>query len=136
MRHCYLVLSVIVFVLSGCVPLPHLQQTKPAINGVIVLNGLPLSGVQVSSCKEELDLERCERTKQTMTDSQGVFRLSGERTFEGFVFLLGDPLYSYRIDVTYKGLKLSWGYGGVGYSPKLVKLRCEVSEKLACIQVQ
>jgi hypothetical protein len=131
LRH---VAPVVALTLSGCVPFPHARQTKPAVDGVITVGGSPLAGAHVAYCAKGLNLDRCESFKEATTDGLGTFHFSGESTFEAFASLMGDPLYAFGITVTYNERKLSWGYGGVGYSPKHVFLRCEVSEKLSCAQ--
>ena len=131
LRHTLLIVA---FALSACVPFPHARQTKPEIDGVITVSGSPLAGAHVSYCAKGLKLDQCESFKETTTDGLGTFHLAGESTFEAFASLMGDPLYAFGIDVLHNERKLSWGYGGVGYSPKHVFLRCEVSEKLSCTQ--
>lgn len=118
--------------LCGCVPFPHVRQTKPEIDGALTVNGSPASGVRVRTCVKGLGLQKCEIFKETQTDEHGRFHLPGASEFQGFALLYGDPLNSYGIDVFSGGQYISWGSGGIGYSPEHVTLRCTLSDRLVC----
>ena len=131
MRLCYTI-AVLGLALGACVPFPHVRQTMPEIYGVVTMDGAPMNDAQVSYCANRLGLERCERVKQTTTDSLGRFHFTGESTFVAFESLIGDPIHVYGIELVYNDRVLMWGHIGIGYSPKLANLRCHVTEKLSC----
>ncbi|WP_139306238.1 hypothetical protein ACQE3E_13130 [Methylomonas sp. MED-D] len=113
-------------------PLPHIRQLKPELNGTLNSRGSPLSGTRIQFCAKGLVPENCEQFKETITDEQGFFHFNGESELEFFAWLIGDPLYAYGIKVSYDSRELEWSDGGIGYSPDHVILHCEITEQLLC----
>ena len=116
-------------ILAGCVPYPHLRSTKPEITGILLQNGLPVTGVMIYTCIDGDFAKKCRKHKATTTDSQGRFFLEGAGFFAHTISLVSDPVFNYGIDFKYQGGDFHWNEGGIGDTPERVDIRCEIRGK-------
>ena len=124
--------SILAIVLTGCAPLPYVRTSKPEITGVLLQNGVPVPDVLITSCAKGQLSGRCERVKETMTDSQGRFFFGAEWEFEKLVPYIGDQKFNYDLGFQYLGRDFHWNGSGVGDTPKSVNLRCEIRNNVLC----
>ncbi len=117
----------LMFVLAACAPWPHYEQHTPAIYGMVMLNGQPVSGAEVTVSHIEAG-GGYHAEKTAVTDAQGNFRIDAIREFDLFVFVaVGDRFYN--TDITIKNGEKEYPgsliQGGLGRDP--VRFECELS---------
>lgn len=127
-----LLIFIITVGLIGCAQLAKLHTTKPELSGVLLYNGLPVSGVRILSCAKGQLTKRCELFKTTTSDSQGRFFFESVGDFSTSLSLIGDSSHGYDIEFEYLGRKYHWNQNGLGDSPKAVDLRCEIRSEVVC----
>jgi hypothetical protein len=127
------VISVIIsFVLVGCAPLPYIRTSKPEITGVLLLGGVAIPDLLITSCAKGQLPGKCVKVRKTTTDSQGEFFFGAEWDYEKLVPYIGDQKFNYGIGFQYLGRDYHWNEGGVGDTPKSVNLRCEIRNNVLC----
>ena len=72
-----------------------------------------------------------DQQQTAVTDSSGRFRTKPIKELQFFASLLGDPLFGYNVSIVqasqeYRG----FGEAYVGYSPKELKVTCNLSEPI------
>lgn len=126
-----LTLCAAALLVAGCVPIPHMKQVTPELDGILTSQGVPLADVRVRSCVDGASPQACGAIDETTTDTQGRFHLQGRESFAVGVAVNGDPSSTYRIEVVQDGRTFGWSPGAVGYT-RHVALRCELAERLNC----
>ena len=132
-------LAVALSTLAGCVPIPHYSRTQPDIDGVLLVDGAPRAGAEVSACKE-YPLTRspgaaqvpCERRIVTLTDAQGRFHLDGYGHVVMFLWLAPDAYSAYGFSVKDGERNGAWSVGGFGLSPSHLDMVCTLDAALVC----
>ncbi|KAA8997644.1 DUF4198 domain-containing protein [Affinibrenneria salicis] len=118
--------------LSGCLPIPHVNQIAPEVTGVVLRNGQPAPGVVIYWHTRYAPTETaCAASPVSVTtDAQGRFQLEGER--ELFLFsAMGDPLMSWTICLQDAGtMYTGWRSFHLGYAEKQVHMVCDLATPL------
>jgi len=110
----------------GCVPFPNVHYFAPAVSGVVMADGAPVSGARVS-----VGALFSSEHQVAVTDSQGHFSTAPIRKLELTAMLIGDPLYGFSIDFI-KGERIYGGYSenSIGYAPNSIELVCDLERPL------
>jgi hypothetical protein len=122
---------IITFALVGCSHLPF-SASKPDITGILLQNGIPLSGVRISYCTKGQSAKRCEIYKQTTTDGHGQFFFENTWDLKSSVSSIGGSQLSYSIYFQQFGRDYHWNMGGLGHAPENVDLRCDIHNNILC----
>jgi hypothetical protein len=113
-------------VFCGCVPFPNFRYYAPAVSGVALRDGVPVERAEIRVTGQFA------KTAQTgTTDKYGRFVLQPIRSLLLTSSLMGDPLYSYTVQIVADG-KVYDGYSeaSVGYAPKTLELTCNLSRSI------
>ncbi|MBK9266386.1 MAG: hypothetical protein IPM54_42195 [Polyangiaceae bacterium] len=123
-----LVLPILACFGAACVPFPHDQREAPAMQGVLLVDGAPASGVLV---RRAVNADRTEAdcpagSAETRTDAEGRFSFPSTSYFSAFI-VMGDRYDAWRVCFDKPdGKKAVWEGGGYWGGPPILKLRCEM----------
>lgn len=124
-----MVLIVLSFLCSSCVPLPHFETQRTHVSGSLTRNDAPLSEATLRvSVGGNTDWSCSKAVTVSKTDSNGNFDLEGDKTFRFFRTLIGDPFYVYQLCISTGG-EMFLGYmdRGVGYPRESLTLKCQIT---------
>jgi len=124
-----MILTILLFLCSACVPLPHFETQRPHVSGILIRNGSPLSEATLRvSVGGHTDWSCSKAIIVSKTDSNGYFDLEGDKSFRFFRTVIGDPFYIYQLCIS-TGDKMFLGYTarGVGYPQDSLTLKCKIT---------
>src|SRR5688572_23575597 len=115
--------SLLVVLLGGCVPFPHVARYSPAISGVVVKDGTPVAGVEI-----RVSSRLTKETHASVTDATGHFSVAPLRKFRALMWL-GDPFVDYTVEINHNK-QTHGGYSGVGMGVSAARLivTCNLSQ--------
>jgi len=118
--------------LCGCVPFPNQHLFAPAVSGVVMRDGKPLSGAEIS-----VSAQFARDVRVATTDREGRFTTEAIREWRMTAMLIGDPLFGYTVQIgadgtTYRGYSLV----GMGSAPSDVRLKCDVAKPVLLARTQ
>ena len=119
--------------LSACIPWPHYDPVVPDISGVVTNNGVPVGDVTVYvHTRLSLNSKTCPPSDvETVTDSQGRFRVSAQEAFSFFV-VIGDPAATWAVCLANNGvLYPGWRNFELGYAKPRTSLSCELTHSIS-----
>ena len=129
-------LAVVALAVSGCLPIPHMDQHAPAIDGLLMSGQEPLAGAVVQRAVNPSDPHAAcaSAPEQTRTDSQGRFHFDRQASFSFFV-VMGDRQDRWHLCVVAPdGTVFSWSDWGMWGGPEHIRVRCTTSEsQLQCM---
>jgi hypothetical protein len=123
-----IILPFSLFILNGCLPIPHSDYLAPEISGVMQDGERPVADARVY-LDATFDGENCEQfDMQAETNETGEFAIGPVKKFRWVVLLFGDPVASWRLCVdTPEGKKVLLQQGGIGMSPLTLNIECDIS---------
>ena len=131
MTGCRPLLPLALLAAAGCIPLPHSDQTFPAVAGRVERSGLAVAGARIYSAAAPEGPD-CEGTELAgTTDEAGAFAIEPERDFR-FFFVLGDPLAAWTVCIEHRGVRyVGWANHGIGLAPESVRMECDLADPVA-----
>jgi hypothetical protein len=123
-----IILPFLLFLLNGCLPIPHSDYLAPEISGVLQDGEKPVSDAHLY-LDATFDGENCEQyDMQSETTETGEFAIGPVKKFRWVVPLIGDPVASWTLCVdTAEGRKAVLYQGGIGMSPLTLNIECDIS---------
>jgi len=126
----------LVLVLSGCLPIPHMHRTGPGLNGQLSDENGPLSNVRVRrvadfTAEEVRTNVACAKAGDEMrTDARGRFTFESVSRFEPVIPLYGDPVWHTLLCFdTGRAEMAAWKAGPqIGSTPTELSLSCSVAK--------
>ena len=83
------------FLLSGCAPIPHFERISPEVEGIVLNKNTPVPNALVSVINED-------NIKKTMTDKDGKFHIDEAYKFH-FFKVFGDTGYKWELVIEHNG---------------------------------
>ena len=121
--HYRLSIALIACGITGCMPWPHYRYYAPAVEGVVMSNGQPVSNADV-----KVVAQFSEEQRAAVTDSNGRFHTKPIKELQFFASLLGDPLFGYKVSIAHAAQQYEgFGEAHVGYPPKELQVTCDLS---------
>ncbi|MEJ2192972.1 MAG: hypothetical protein P8Y39_11645 [Nitrospirota bacterium] len=123
-----IILLFLLFLLNGCLPIPHSDYLAPEISGVVQDGDKPVSDARVY-LDATFDSKNCEQyDMQAETTEAGEFVIGPVKKFRWVVLLIGDPIAYWTLCVdTPEGKKVLLQQGGIGMSPLTLTIECDIS---------
>jgi hypothetical protein len=105
--------------LGGCIIWPTTPIVYPTIRGRILASGTPVVGARIDRCDGQ--------SAVTSTDTLGRFQIENVRRRAWVTPIFGDPVGRYCFGANAGGSAQQWTGQKVGFVPKEVQVRCELS---------
>ena len=114
---------------AACVAIPVPHQRLPKAEGVLIDQGKPLAGVDVTYVWGRGDCAD-EPAETTVTDEQGHFAFAGDRSPVAMIAMLPTPPVGWHVCFA----KGTYWYGEWAYtiSPSQVNLQCDMRARPVC----
>lgn len=109
--------------LAGCMPSPHYEYYVPAIQGVVLRDGQPLSGVRVrvsSAASEGVQAVQTSREGHFSTGAVRVMRLLERKSSD-------IPMKQYAVHLEVDGRRYAGFWTVALKAPQTLQLRCDLS---------
>jgi len=120
-------LTLVVILLSSCLPIPHKTQVIPKINGKITSNNIPLSDVKIKFYRSKHDKSNNKFKSVVFTDKNGMFYFKGDKDFHVYL-VLGDPISTWSMDIIYNDtVYIGWKEFDIGYADESQIFICELT---------
>lgn len=112
--------------LPACLPIPHTDQSAPAIDGVLLSEGRPVAGAPVRfAVHPNRDTLGCPAgSRETTTDAEGRFSFPAHRTLSPIMFF-GDRWDTWRVCIPRDDGGV-WEETGMWGGPVAERLECEL----------
>lgn len=121
-----LVLIASLLLAGGCVPIPHAVDVTPKIEGVLSSEEGPVPNAEVRLTQVLSDVVCAKAERIAYTDAAGKFEFQPISRFHFVYPLYGDPVYSWNVCLTARGVTYAGTVGGTlgSLPPPLLQLRC------------
>ena len=119
--------SCVVGSLAGCLAVPAIEPTIPALSGQVSRSGIPVAGAYILVSKR-FEVVACQNTRTVaVTDSSGNFFFAGEKTLQ-LAVLGGDPVPHWEVCIEYDG-RIWPGFRPFGFGlQEKMQLQCDIDK--------
>jgi hypothetical protein len=122
-----LAVSLLATMVSGCLPIPNIHYFAPEVSGVVIQDGHPAEGAEVRVAGQFSS-----DAQSGSASRDGRFSVKPIREFRFTALLVGDPLYSYTVQLVVGGKRYDGYQGfGMGDAPRALSLVCDLSHPIA-----
>src|SRR5258705_54646 len=98
---------------AACVPVPHHHYFAPGVAGLVMDGGVPVANAEIVLTGTFTD-----HISTVRSDGEGHFQIGPIAELEFIQWLMGDPLFGYRLNITVdKQTYLGLSESNVGYVP-------------------